>query len=170
VSRPFRSPTPLAPERAWDYALSLLGQRARTAAEMRERLRRRSLPDAETERVVERLEELGLLDDRAFAEAYVRTRAESRGRLGLRRELQRKGLAEEVVDDALAERTDDDEARAAVALLRKQAWRFRAAHEDDRERAAAARSRAYALLARRGFPPDAARGAVEAVLGAHDDE
>jgi regulatory protein len=165
----FRPRLPLAPERAWDYALLLLGKQARSAAEMRERLRRRSLPESEVERVVARLEELGLLDDHAFASAFVRSRALSRGRLGLRQELERKGVPEAVVEEVLAERSDDDEAGTAEGVLRKQAWRFADARADDPARAAAARARAYALLARRGFAPDAARAAVEAVLGGDEE-
>ncbi|CAN5829438.1 hypothetical protein BH23DEI1_BH23DEI1_05040 [soil metagenome] len=166
--RAMRAPTPLDPERAWDYALLLLGRRSCTAAEMRVRLERRSLPEADADRVVARLQELDLLNDRAFARAYVRSRTAGRGRLGLARELRRKGVAEDVVDDALADATDEAQGRAAAELIRKQAWRFRDAALDDPERAAAARARAFALLARRGFPSDAARHAVEQVLGEID--
>jgi regulatory protein len=169
VSRRLRPPTPLAPEGAWDYALLLLGRRALSSGEMRERLRRRGLPDADVERVLTRLLELKLLDDRVYAGAFVRSRAASRGRLALRQELHRRGLAETIVDEALAERTDDDQATAAAALLRKLAWRFEDAHSPDPDEARGARARAYALLARRGFPPDAAREAVDAVLPRDED-
>ena len=159
-----RPPRPLAPERAWDYALWLLGRRAYTTAELRARLRRRSLPEADAERVVARLVELGLLDDRAYARDHVERRAATRGRLALQQELRRKGVAEDLIDAAVGVGSDDDQRRAAAALLRKQAWRFAAAAD-----AAKARARAYALLARRGFPPDAAREAVDEVLPRVDD-
>jgi regulatory protein len=167
--RALRPPTPLDPERAWDYALWLLGRRAMSAAEVRERLRRRSLPEPDADAVVAKLQRLGLLDDRAFAEGYVRGRARERGRLALRRDLHRKGVGEDVVEAALAPHDDADQAVAARALLRKHAWRFAAA-SDDPTAARAARARAYGLLARRGFPPDAAQAAVEAVLGATDPD
>jgi regulatory protein len=161
----------LAPERAWDYALWLLGRQAYTVAEVRERLRRRALPEPEVERVVARLLELALLDDRSFARHYVERRSATRGRLALQAELRRKGVAQEHVDDALGGEGEGEvaQADAAVALLRKQAWRFGAATGRGRAEAAKARARAYALLARRGFAPDAVRAAVDEVLPGDDD-
>ncbi len=169
MTRAVRPPKPLEPERAWDYALWLLGRQAYTAAEVRARLLRRSLPEADAQRVVERLLELGLLDDAAYAQSYVERRATQRGRLALQQELSRKGVAQGLIDRALGERGDDDQRRAAVALLHKQAWRFEAAGGDDRDAAARARAKAYALLVRRGFPPDAVREALEEVLPAVDE-
>lgn len=167
--RALRAPRPLDPERAWDYALDLLTRRALSAAEVGERLRRRSLSEADADAVVAKLERLGLLDDRAFAESYVRARARERGRLALRRELHQKGVAEDVVDLALAPHDDVDQEGAARALLAKHAWRFAAAAQGDARDAQAARVRAYGLLARRGFPPDAVRAAVSAMLGNDGD-
>jgi regulatory protein len=163
-------PKPLAPERAWDYALWLLGRQAYTTAEVRERLRRRSLPEPDAERVVARLLELGLLDDRAYAENYVERRTATRGRLALQSELRRKGVAQPLIEAALAAESDEGQGRAAAALLRKQAWRFEAATGGDATAAAKARAKAYALLARRGFPPDAVRAAIDDVLPAIDDD
>jgi regulatory protein len=135
---------------------------------VRQRLRRRSLPEDEAERVVSRLLELGLLDDRAYAVAYVERRAATRGALALRQELRRKGVAAELVDRAVGAHGEADQRRAAVALLRKQAWRFEVAPDADDAEAARARARAYALLARRGFAPDVVREAVDEALPAHD--
>lgn len=165
--RALRAPEPLDPEQAWDYALELLARRALSAAEVRARLRRRSLPEGDADAVVAKLERLGLLNDRAFAEGYVRSRARERGRLALRRELHAKGVAEDALADALAPHDDADQAAAARALLVKHAWRFAAA-PDDALAVQAARARAYRLLARRGFPPDAVAAAVAEVLGDHE--
>ncbi len=167
-SRAVRAPTPLDAERAWDYALDLLTRRAMSASEVGERLRRRSLPEPDADAVVAKLERLGLVNDRAFAESYVRARARERGRLALRRELHRKGVAEDTVDGALVPHDDAHQEAAARALLAKHAWRFAAAAQGDARAAQAARARAYGLLARRGFPPDAVRAAVAAMLGDDD--
>ena len=164
MSRRIRPPAPLPPERAWDYALLLLGRRAYTAHEMRARLRRRALAEDEVERVVGRLEELRLIDDHAFARVYVASRAAAHGDLALRHALRRKGVAEAIVDDVLVDRSEHDQLAAAEALLRKHAWRFASP-----KTAEAGRARAFALLARRGFAPDAAREAVDAVLPPSED-
>jgi SOS response regulatory protein OraA/RecX len=121
---------PLAPERAWDYALWLLGRQAYTASEVARAAARRGWTPRCAPRRVARLQELRLLDDRAYAEAYVRRRRDERGRLALRTELRRKGVAEALVEGVLAGDDDDpgldddQQLRAAAALLAKHAWRF----------------------------------------------
>jgi SOS response regulatory protein OraA/RecX len=188
-----RPPKPLAPERAWDYALWLLGRQAYTSSELADRLRRRSLEPELRERVIARLQELGLLDDRAYAAAYVRRRRGERGRHALRAELLRKGVAESLVEAALAGDGDepplDDRQQldAAVALLAKHAWRFKgseappanatdtadaadapgAAHAADAQRRA--RARAMGFLARRGFAPAVASEALARAWGEERD-
>lgn len=187
-----RPPKPLAPDRAWDYALWLLGRQAYTSSEVTERLRRRGLEPEVRERVVARLQELGLLDDRAYAAAYVRRRREERGRHALRAELLRKGVAESLVDAVLAGDADepplDDRQQldAAVALLTKHAWRYQAgeaSNEDAADSAEAnapdaadaanaqrrARARAMGFLARRGFAPAVASAALARAWGEERD-
>ncbi|MFA7460250.1 MAG: regulatory protein RecX, partial [Trueperaceae bacterium] len=85
-------PKPLTKERAWNYLLYILARRSYTVAELREKLLRRGLPAAEAEPLLQRLHELRLVDDSTFAEQYVSSRKRARGRLVLRRELQRKGV------------------------------------------------------------------------------
>jgi len=178
-----RPPTPLDPERAWDFALRLLGRQAYTAAEVVDRLRRRGLDPERAGRIVARLQELGLLDDRAYAVAFVQRRGDERGRNALRSELRRKGVAEALVEGALDGGDDrpalDDaqQAGAAAALLRKHAWRFaprghgaQAAAADEhtaRHERQRLRARAAAFLARRGFAPDVV---AEALAGSWGDD
>lgn len=187
--RPVRAPRPLEAERAWDYALDLLARRAATAAEVAERLERRGVERARVDEIVARLVELRLLDDRAFAAAYLRRRRDQRGRHALRAELLRKGVGEEVVEGALRGEDDevaldeDQQRAAAAALLAKHAWRFAprpvapaaGATPPDAARADAdarrrARARAAAFLARRGFAPDAVASAVAELPGDPDDD
>ena len=184
----------MAPERAWSYALWLLGRQAYTASELAERLARRGLDPALCAETVTRLRELRLLDDRSFAEAYVRRRRDERGRLALRTELRRKGVAEALVEGVLAGDDDepglddDQQLQAAAALLAKHAWRFEgrpaaaatsgtgdAPTADPDPRAAALdrqrrRARAASFLARRGFTPDIVSGALAHGFDEPDDE
>lgn len=124
------------------------------------------------ETIIGRLVELGYLDDGRYAAAWVaaRDRSRPRGSSALRRELQRKGIAPEVIAAALADREaerrgDPDDApvdhdgspdlEAAVRLLDKR----RSALErepDPRKR----RQKAYALLARNGFDPEVCARAI----------
>jgi len=124
--RPARrfGPKPLDPDRAWDYLLRLLAQRAYTVAELDTKLRRRGIGAEDASTLLERLHELHLVDDAAYAERYVASRRETRGRIALRRELQRKGVDEALVERELKGLDGDDQVRAAEALLRRNAWRY----------------------------------------------
>jgi hypothetical protein len=62
-----------AAEKAFGYALRLLGYRARSEWEVRDRLRRREYEEAVIDQVVERLCAVGLIDDAVFVEDYVRS-------------------------------------------------------------------------------------------------
>ncbi|HEX7004222.1 MAG TPA: regulatory protein RecX [Trueperaceae bacterium] len=146
---------PLPPEKAWNYALTLLTRRAHTEAELTEKLtRRRASPEVVAE-VLGRLRRYRLVDDEAFAEAFVRTHAQRKGTLALRRELLRKGVPEEVAEESLVELDDAAQSATAAKLLERNAWRFRGS--DPRRN----RARAFAFLARRGFPSTVVMEALE---------
>ena len=179
-----RTPKPFTAERAWNYLLFLLSRRAYTVAELRARLLRRGLPENEAEPLLTRLQELKLVDDAAYAEQYVRSRTQARGRLVLRRELTRKGVGEELVELEMAGLSPAQQADAATELLLKNAWRYHPAPLDTdaasvlsneqayerRQQLFKARGKAFGFLARRGFGSDAAAQALERVGWFGDDE
>lgn len=164
-----------APDRqqAWDYLLNVLSRQAYTVAELRKKLARRRVPEELGEELLARLGELGLVDDRSFAEQYVSARREVRGRLALRAELRRKGVAEDIVEARVLGLGDGQQLSAAVGLLRKHAWRYQPAQgEEDasatdeyeaRNELRRAEAKARSFLARRGFSPDVVAAAVEQV-------
>lgn len=110
-------------------AMRLLDARPRATAEVRLRLRRKEFPPAAVDAAVERLTDLGLLDDAAFSRYLVESRqgARPRGLNALRDELRRKGVGRETINAALADTVADpsgEEARAeqvARAALRRYA-------------------------------------------------
>lgn len=180
-----RKPKPFTAKRAWDYLLFLLSRRSYTVAELRDRLLRRGLPADEAEPLLERLAELRLVDDALYAEQYVQSRKQSRGRIVLRRELRRKGVSEDLVDKEVSELSGAQQADAATELLQKNAWRYRppAAGVDSgdgsvsdeqryehRQLVYKARAKAFGFLARRGFGADAAVQALERVGWFGDDD
>jgi len=112
-------------QRAWDYLLNVLSRQAYTAAELRTKLTRRQVDDALVEELLARLVELRLVDDVSYAEQYVAARQGARGRLALRAELRRKGVAEVIVDDRVGRLGEEQQLQAALGLLRKHAWRYR---------------------------------------------
>ena len=97
-----RKPRPLDPEALWIYALKLLGGRAHSAGELREKLRRRAAQAATVDEVLARLKDHGYVDDQRFAEGFATARLanDKLGRTRVIRDLRQRRVA-----PALAERT-----------------------------------------------------------------
>ncbi len=160
-----------------EAAARFLEARSRSVAEVRRRLTSAGYRPDLVDGAIERMTELGMLDDEAFARAWVesRDRARPRGERAIREELRLKGIDRATMDVVLAERRDGasasnadgagDEAAlgaerdAADRLLAKNA-RALARVADPRQR----RQRAYALLARNGFDPETCREAAVALM------
>jgi regulatory protein len=165
------------PEVVLKAAARFLEVRPRSVEEVRRHLTGKGYRPELVEPAVARLTELGMLDDAAFARAWIesRDRARPRGEAILRRELAHKGIDREVAATLLDERrereTDADvpygegaDLRAAERLLaHRRAALARIA--DPRVRA----QRAYALLARNGFEPDVCRAASAQFVDESDD-
>ena len=178
--RPPQERPPPDRQQAWDYLLNILSRQAYTVMELRNKLNRRRIEEPLADELIARLIELRLVDDEGYAEQYVTSRQAARGRLALRTELLRKGVAEDLVDERVGRLGDDQQLAAAVALLRKHAWRYRptvdehestkppADDENDDEyatlrRLRQAEAKAKSFLARRGFSPDVVIAAIDQV-------
>ena len=150
--------------RAREAALSLLGYRARSAAELRRRLLRKEFPAPLVEEIVAELAERGHVDDVQFARAFVRdrTRSRPRGRGRLTQELRAKGVpAEEAGAAVEAVFHQDGISEAELARAAAEAWLRKGGKGSSGPEA---RRRLFAYLARRGFFGEVARGAIEHVL------
>jgi regulatory protein len=162
------------PEVVLEAAARFLEARPRSIAEVRRRLGGAGYRPELIDGAVARLLELGMLDDDAFARAWIesRDRVRPRGERALRSELQAKGVERAVVDALLVERGEaageSGEAPPDDAGARRVLERHARALErvtDPRAR----RQRAYALLARNGFDPETCSSAVRAFFAAPDE-
>jgi len=145
---------------ALDHALRLLGPRPRSERELGDRLRAAGHPDEAVEAALTRAKQLDLVDDAAFARQWVEERSSRKG-FGihkLRAELRAKGVASDVIDDALGSLDEDEQRASAEAFATKQAARL----VDLPLPVQAARIRA--ALLRRGYEGDIANDAVRAAL------
>ena len=142
--------------RARNAAYLLLSFRARSGAEIEKRLVQKGFPIALVKEITDELAAAGLLDDPAFAEAWIRNRRETRpkGKALLRWELRRKGVPSETVESALDSIEPEDELESARALASRQWERMK-----DPDPAARIR-RIAALLQRRGYSWDTIREAT----------
>lgn len=139
-----------AEEVARKILLDQLTGQARSRAELADKLAKRRVPDEVAERLLTRFEQVGLIDDAAFARAWVESRQPGKGlgRRALAQELRRKGIDEDIAKAALAEVEPEDEEAAARALVRR---RLRTLRRVDR---ATATRRLVGMLARKGHAGD----------------
>lgn len=132
----------------------------RTRAQLQADLAARAVPEEVAERVLDRFAEVGLVDDAAFAESWVRSRHAARGlsRRALRHELRQKGVDDETAGAAVADIDPDDEVAAAVALVARRLPSTRRLPTEVRVR------RLAGMLARKGYPSGLAMRVVRDAL------
>lgn len=153
-------------QRARDICLRLLTVRPRTRSELRQALLRKEIEEDVADQVLSRLDEVGLVDDAAFAELWVRSRHtyQGLGRAALATELRRKGVAPEVAEEAMATVDADAEEERARLLVRKRLRSLTAADEAARIR------KLVGMLARRGYSQGLAFRVVKEELAAVGEE
>lgn len=153
-------------QKAKDAAYRYLSYRARSVAEVRDKLGEKGFAPAVIAAVVADLQRQKLLDDREFARCWVEARLQrANGARKLAQDLRYKGVAAGVVDEVLAEFAPAlASGEQAVELLNKQAWRYRGLTPDKAKR------RMLGFLARRGCDEERARAAVEQVWKELDSE
>ena len=102
--------------------LDQLTGRARSRKELADKLASKNVPETIAQPLLDRFEEVGLIDDAKFAHAWVEGRQRSRGLAprAIAQELRRKGVDAEVAREALDELDDDSQRAAAQALVAKK--------------------------------------------------
>ena len=118
-----RTPRRLDAEALWQYALRVLGARAHSVSDLRQKLDRRAERTGDVASVLERLKEYGYLDDKRYAEAVASWRLESQG-LGKARalsDLRKKRVAPSVAEKAVtAIYQEADEVALIESFLRRK--------------------------------------------------
>ncbi|TDC33731.1 regulatory protein RecX [Micromonospora sp. KC213] len=152
-------------EVAREICLRQLAVRPRTRAELAGALAKRGISDEVSAQVLDRYDEVGIIDDAAFARAWVSSRHAGRGlaRRALANELRQRGVDGDVAQEALGELDEQTEAETARALVERKLRTARG--EPD-----AVFRRLVGMLARKGYPPGLAIRAVKDVLAAQSAE
>lgn len=155
---------PEAESAARAIVLRRLTASARTRHELDEGLAERGIPPEVIERVLDRFEEVGLVNDSEFAQLWVASRHRTRGaaRSVLRQELRNKGVSDELAESALASISPEDELLRARALIDRKLVTLRCSSREQAQR------RLVAYLLRRGYPGGVACDVVSAALDLHD--
>ncbi len=138
-------------------AIDLISRRLRSEKEIRDYARRKSWTTDNTERVIERLKARGYLNDKVFAESFVRAR-QNAGKYSRRRielDLRRKGIADSIVKEVLHDEVSDTD--ALRKLIAKRVKRY-----DDP-------TKLKAYLLRAGFNYDDINREIDAYYNSSDD-
>lgn len=134
--------------RAWSRCLNYLASRPRTKQEIRRRLTAINTPEDAVEQIMDRLEDLGYVDDRDYAERYVASRVRSKGYgpRRLKQELRKRGIDRRTADEAVG-RLSSKVVREKLDELAENAISRYSRVDDEWER----RRKITAWLARRGY-------------------
>lgn len=139
-----------------DAALRYLGTRARTSREMERHLDACEYGEVEVYETVERLKELGLINDHAFAQDFVRTRLATKpvSRAHLREQLMMHETEQDAIDQALLQVDEETQQRTAAAIAEKYTRQYARLSAQERE------EMVFRRLLSRGYSYDDARAAI----------
>ena len=147
--------------------LRLLTLAPKTRAQLADALRKRGIPDEAADQVLSRFEDVGLIDDAAFARAWVESRHYSRGLSGraLSAELKQRGVAAEEIRAAIDDQLGPEaEVSAARRLVDRRLASTRGLPSEQRTR------RLAGMLARKGYPAGLAFRVIREALEAEGDQ
>ncbi|SDK33492.1 recombination regulator RecX [Streptomyces indicus] len=147
-------------ERARNICLRLLTGTPRTRKQLADALRKKEIPDEVADEVLSRFEEVGLINDSAFADAWVESRHHGRGlaRRALARELRTRGVDSVTIDEAVGQLDSEQEEETARELVARKLRATRGLDRDKRIR------RLAGMLARKGYPEGMALRVVRRAL------
>lgn len=145
--------------------LRLLTGAPKSRSELEKALRRKDCPDDVAAEVLDRFEQVGLVDDEAYARTFVRSKQAGRGlaRRALSHELRKKGVDDEITQAVLDEVDPEDERARAHELVAKK---LRSMHGLDR---AIQTRRLAGMLARKGYGPEVSRLVINEALDAEPE-
>ena len=127
--------------------LNQLNFMPRSRKELETALAKRHVEPDVAKSVLDRFEEIGMVDDAAYAELLIRSRCNTKrvSRSVLRQQLRQKGVDKEIIEESLLVITDADELRMATELVERKARAMSRLEPEVRKR------RLFGLLARKGY-------------------
>lgn len=130
-------------KRATKRAMHLLEKQDRTEYQLREKLRQNEYPKEAIEQAVAYVKSYHYIDDLRYACSYVRYQKEKKSSRRIQQDLQKKGVAKELIEQALCQEGNEDETGAIQKLLEKKGY----TPDMPREQA----NKIYQFLLRRGY-------------------
>ena len=158
--------------RAKTIVYNQLAYSAKTRGQLRKKLQSEGFEAEFIEPLLDKFEAAKLIDDAEYAETFVRQKSRTKklSRAALRRELAERGVRGEEAENALAQRTDEQEREDAAELVRKK---LRPGMDlSDRAEKDRVTRRLLGMLARRGYSSSVSMSVIReelAAYGAEDD-
>lgn len=131
-------------KRATKRAMHLMEKMDRTEHDLRDKLRKNGYPTCCIDAAVAYLESYHYLDDRRYAENYIRYRQEKESKRIMKQKLMQKGVDSRLIDECLEECCESDELELVLYWLRKRKYDPKTADLKEKQRT-------YAFLMRKGF-------------------
>jgi len=153
--------------KAYNSAIAYLAHKMRTEKEVRGHLKEKKLEEAAIDEVIIRLLDQGYLNDKEYADAYVRTQISTtdKGVYTVKMELKERGVAEPFIEEALKQYTPEEQFEKAKDLAEKYARKYSA--ESER----VLKQKLDAMLRRKGYQTDAIQFALkEADFGREEED
>lgn len=156
--------------RAKTIVYNQLAYSAKTRGQLRKKLQSEGFEAELIEPLLDKFEAAKLIDDAEYAETFVRQKSRTKklSRAALRRELAERGVRGEEAENALAQRTDEQEREDAAELVRKK---LRPGMDlSDRAEKDRVTRRLLGMLARRGYSSSVSMSVVREELAAYGAE
>ncbi|EPH99565.1 regulatory protein RecX [Enterococcus faecalis 13-SD-W-01] len=154
----------------YDYglqqAMNYLSYQLRSEKEIHTYLRDKEIDKNDRDRIVQRLKELDLIDDRMYGESYVRTqmRLSDKGPRKIAQALQQKGISPEKVEQALLEYPEEEQLNAAIHAAEKAVGKYRGrSHRETLQKTRQA-------LMNKGFSSEIIQQAIDSLESEPDEE
>lgn len=162
ADRQTRDGEPDAYDVARQIVLRQLALSPRSRQQLRDKLRTRNCPDDVAEAVLDRMTEVGLVDDEAYAGMLVRSQQAGRGlaKRALARELRTKGVDDETARATLDQIDPEAERDRAAQLVAKKLRTMHGLEPLVQKR------RLAGMLARKGYPAELSMAVIREAIAA----
>lgn len=148
---------------AFSKAVGYIEKSLKTQKQLQTYLKEKGFLQESIDDAVQKLKEYGYIDDKVYAENYIKTYKDKKGKIKLKFDLLSKGVAADVIEEALQEFVDEDEQYAACEKLLKK-------YVKNKPQDVKLKSKAYAHLFSKGFSGDIISRAIGKVFSEVEDE
>ncbi|MGM7703328.1 recombination regulator RecX [Pseudalkalibacillus sp. Hm43] len=154
-------------QKGLNLSMNYLSYRMRSIDEIRQYLKKKEFEENTIQAVIERLKELGYLDDLEFAKMFIRSKITTtkKGPKALKQDLKQKGVSDPIIEDAMNIYPKEEQIEEATLLVEKKAKQYKKLSEN------ALKQKVAQVLQQKGYSWNVTEQAIEkASLEKDEDE